>query len=112
MLGVLALLCTLFPWELGVKADPFAPAPAGIRPEWYFTFMSQTLKYLPPRIGPLEGEVVGVMVFGLAGLALVAVPFLDRRAARGMPSPGFTIAGVLAILYLAVLTTLAYLKPY
>jgi cytochrome b6 len=37
--GVLALLSSLaaiFPWELGEKADPFASAPAGIRPEWYF----------------------------------------------------------------------------
>jgi cytochrome b6 len=33
-LGVLGSLAAIFPWELGVKADPFAPAPAGIRPEW------------------------------------------------------------------------------
>ena len=25
-LGVLAAVAALFPWELGVKADPFAPA--------------------------------------------------------------------------------------
>ena len=28
-IGVLAALAALFPWELGEKADPFAPAPAG-----------------------------------------------------------------------------------
>ncbi len=33
-LGVLGALAALFPWELGEKADPFASAPAGIRPEW------------------------------------------------------------------------------
>src|SRR5262245_11370880 len=33
-LAVLGSLAALFPWELGEKADPFAPAPAGIRPEW------------------------------------------------------------------------------
>ena len=41
----------LFPWELGEKADPFAPAPAGIKPEWYFLFMFQTLKYFRQRFG-------------------------------------------------------------
>ena len=43
-LGVLATLAAFFPTELGQKADPFVPAPAGIRPEWYFMFMFQTLE--------------------------------------------------------------------
>jgi len=30
-IGVLAALAALFPWELGEKADAFAPAPAGIK---------------------------------------------------------------------------------
>jgi cytochrome b6 len=55
-LGLLAALAALFPWELGVKADPFAPAPAGIRPEWYFMFMFQTLKLAPSHILFFEGN--------------------------------------------------------
>jgi quinol-cytochrome oxidoreductase complex cytochrome b subunit len=47
-LGVLGALAALLPWELGTKADPFAPAPAGIRPEWYFMF--QTLKKIPAKV--------------------------------------------------------------
>ena len=39
--GLLAALAAFFPWELGIKADPFASAPAGIRPEWYFLWMSR-----------------------------------------------------------------------
>jgi cytochrome b6 len=35
-IGVLAALAAIFPWELGEKADAFAPAPSGIKPEWYF----------------------------------------------------------------------------
>ncbi|HZD03800.1 MAG TPA: cytochrome b N-terminal domain-containing protein, partial [Longimicrobiales bacterium] len=46
-LALLAALAAYFPAELGAKADPFASAPAGIKPEWYFMFMFQTLKYLP-----------------------------------------------------------------
>jgi quinol-cytochrome oxidoreductase complex cytochrome b subunit len=36
VIAVLAALAAFYPWELGTKADPFAPVPAGIRPEWYF----------------------------------------------------------------------------
>ena len=49
-LGLLAILAALFPWEFGQKADPFGSAPAGIKPEWYFLFMFQTLKQLPPQL--------------------------------------------------------------
>jgi len=77
-LALLAALSALFPWELGTKADPFASAPEGIKPEWYFLFMFQTLKILPARIGPFEGEVCGVLFFGLCGLVVLLIPFIDR----------------------------------
>jgi quinol-cytochrome oxidoreductase complex cytochrome b subunit len=114
-LGVLAALVglsTLLPWELGHKADPFASAPGGIRPEWYFTFMSQTLKYLPPTILGFEGERVGILVFGAAGLVLVLLPFIDRRAARGEPSPLVSAAAAAGLAFMAAMTFLAYVKPY
>ena len=40
-LAVLAALAPFLPWELGEKADAFAPVPAGIRPEWYFLVCSR-----------------------------------------------------------------------
>ena len=82
-LGLLAALAALFPWELGEKADPFGAAPAGIKPEWYFLFMFQALKKLPPHILGIEGEVLGLAFFNLAFLVVLAVPFLDRG-----PTPG------------------------
>ncbi len=107
-LAILAALAAYYPWELGKKADPFAPAPAGIKPEWYFVFMFQTLKYLPSYILGIEGEVVGVVGFGAAGLLLLLIPFLDRRAARGEPSRLFAWIGIAVILYMVVLTYLGY----
>jgi len=107
-LAILAALAAFLPAELGRKADPFAPAPVGIKPEWYFMFMFQTLKYLPSHILGLEGEIVGVMGFGLGGLALLLIPFLDRRAARGESSPMFTWIGIMIIVYIIVLTYLGY----
>ncbi len=107
-LAVLAALAAYFPAELGEKADPFASAPIGIKPEWYFMFMFKTLKYLPSYILGIEGEVVGVIGFGVAGLFLVLIPFLDWRTARGEPSRLFTWIGIAIIFYIVVLTYLGY----
>lgn len=62
---------------LGRLADPtdttYIP-----RPEWYFLFLFQTLKFMQ---GPLE--VVGSVILpGLAVTALLLVPFIDRTKMR------------------------------
>jgi len=109
-LGALAALAALFPWELGEKADPFAPAPAGIRPEWYFGWMFQTLKYLPAHILGIEGELLGILGIGLAAMIWVFIPFLDRNPAEGNSvSRLFTLAGWLALAYMAVMTAIVYM---
>jgi quinol-cytochrome oxidoreductase complex cytochrome b subunit len=108
-LAILAALAAYFPAELGKKADPFLPAPAGIKPEWYFMFMFQTLKYLPSHILGVEGEVAGILGFGLGGLFLLLIPILDRRTARGHPSRLFTWIGIAIILYMVLFTVLGYM---
>ena len=107
-LALLAALAAFFPAELGRKADPFAPAPVGIKPEWYFMFTFQTLKYLPAKILGIDGEVVGIVGFGLGGLFLLVLPLLDRRAARGESSRLFTAIAIGIIVYVVVLTYLGY----
>jgi quinol-cytochrome oxidoreductase complex cytochrome b subunit len=107
-LAALAALAALFPWELGVKADPFAPAPAGIRPEWFFMFMFETLKLLPARIAIIDGEVLGVLAFGVGAFLLLIVPFIDREAKR-RTRRFLVCAGVFTILYISTLTLIGYL---
>jgi cytochrome b6 len=107
-LGLLAAFSAIFPWELGEKADPFAPAPAGIRPEWFFMFMFQTLKVVPSKIGFIDGEVLAVLAFGLAGLALLLVPFIETRAGKRAAAM-LTAAGVIGLLYMVTMTVTAYL---
>lgn len=108
-LAVLAALSLFLPWELGQKADAFAPVPAGIRPEWYFLAMFQTLKLIPSHVMGLEGEMLGVLGFSAAAGLLLVMPFLDRHAADGRPSKVITAAGVLAVIYLIVFTIYGYL---
>ncbi len=106
-LGVLGALAALVPWELGTKADSFAPAPAGIKPEWYFLFMFQTLKLLPAKVWFIDGEVLGVLVFGITGMLLVLLPFFDRNG-RGRAQRWVTGAGIFALTYVLAMTLYGY----
>jgi cytochrome b6 len=108
-LGALAALAAIFPWELGEKADPFAAAPAGIRPEWYFCWMFQTLKVLPAHVLGVEGELIGILGMGAGALVWLLVPFLDRNAGMSRVSRFFSAFGWAAVVYICVMTLLAYL---
>ncbi len=107
--GVLAALAAIFPWELGAKADAFAPAPAGIKPEWYFLFMFQTLKYIPAKILFIDGEVLGILAFGLGGLFWMLVPFLNKKPGHGKRKLIFNIIGIFIVLFIVVMTIVGYL---
>jgi cytochrome b6 len=109
-LALLAALAALFPAELGPKANPFASAPPGIKPEWYFYAPFQQLKMIPAHVGPFEGEALGALGFLVLGILFALVPFLDRRAARGERSPAVTAAGVAVFAYFAVLTCYVWLR--
>ena len=107
-LGVLGALAAIYPWDLGSKADPFAVAPAGIKPEWYFMFMFQTLKLIPAKVGPIDGELLGILGFGLVGLIWVLLPFLggDRHSRRQVFIRGL---GVFALAYMFSMTIYGYM---
>jgi cytochrome b6 len=104
-LAILGALSAFYPWELGVKADPFAPAPAGIRPEWYFLWMFQALKYFPAHVLGIEGEAMALAGITLIGVAGLTVPFwatTERRQAMAR------WGGVATLILMAALTLLAY----
>ena len=107
-LGVVTALAALFPWELGEKADPFAPAYADIRPEWYFVFMFQTLKLVPGgAIAGIEYEALAILGFGLGAALLLLVPFLDRpRNGRG--GRALDLLGFAALAYMVGMTAWGY----
>ncbi|MFB3815909.1 MAG: cytochrome bc complex cytochrome b subunit [Terriglobales bacterium] len=102
-LAVLGVLAALSPWGLGEKADPFAPAPAGIKPEWYFLFMFQTLKLIPSKVLFIDGEILGVLAFGAAGVIWLLLPFLERLAGK-RANALVTGVGVFAVAYITAMT--------
>jgi len=104
VLNVLAILAVMFPWEIGHKADPNAPAPLGIKPEWYFLFMYQALKYFPGKILGLDGDAVGVLLFGLGGLLWALVPFWDPRLPSGARNRALNWIGIVVVAAILVLT--------
>lgn len=107
-LGVLGSLAAIFPWELGVKADPFAPAPAGIRPEWYFLAPFYTLKLIPSHVWVFEGELIGLLGFGLLALWWVALPFWAVNHQGVERTRLVTGAGVALLAYLTAFSALGY----
>ncbi len=110
VLNLLAILAVFFPSELGKKADPFASAPAGIKPEWYFLFMFQSLKYLPANILFVEGEIIGIVLFGLAGILWLMVPFWDRKSSKGQRNVLINYIGLFAVIFIIVLTILGWVS--
>ena len=99
-LGVLGALAAYKPWELGVKADPFSPAPAGIKPEWYFLFMFQSLKLIPAKIWVIDGEVVGILGFGAAAMVWALLPFFDSPGRRRW----ITAVGLFVLIFMVGMT--------
>jgi quinol-cytochrome oxidoreductase complex cytochrome b subunit len=101
-IAVLACLAALFPWELGEKADPFAPAPEGIRPEWYFLAPFYTLKLVPLHVG-----MVG---FGLLAILWVTLPFWGTASGGVVRTRRVATAGALLLTYLVIFSILGHFK--
>lgn len=107
VLGSLICLAVFFPWELGTKADPFAPAPPGIKPEWYFLAQFQTLRLIPSHIFFIDGEVLGILGFGFGAALLLVLPFIESGLGdRGRRTVRIGI--LIALVYLAVMSVVGY----
>ncbi len=73
-------------------------------------FMFQTLKLLPAHVLFIEGEVLGIVLFGLAAIAWMLVPFWKSRSEPRGPSRALPIIGVIIILYIIGMTVLGYAR--
>lgn len=108
MLNVLAILASIFPWQLGPQADALASAPEGIHPEWYFMSQFQILKVFGRWFPGAFGEFLGIGLF-TAGLIIWAViPFIDSKTDNGKRAKIATYVGLIALFGLILTTMWGY----
>lgn len=77
------------------------------RPEWYFLFLFQLLKYFPGNL-----EVIGAMVLpGLIIILLLLLPFIDKSPKRHfLNRPFASIAALAVVAGIGVLTVLSVVE--
>jgi mono/diheme cytochrome c family protein len=103
ILIVLVLLAYFVGAPVEARANPndtnYTP-----RPEWYFLFLFQMLKYFPGKF-----EVVGAMILPTLFIGLLLLlPFLDKSPTRHfLKRPYASIAAVLVVFGIGLLTFLA-----
>lgn len=102
--ALLIYLAVVFPWEIGVEANPLGSAPVGIKPEWYFWAQFQLLKDFTFE----GGELLAIVLFTVGAIVWILVPFLDRQASKEQRSPVFTILGLLVLAFLIINTYRVY----
>jgi cytochrome b6 len=85
-----------------------APPPEGIKPEWYFLFMLETLKLFPGTILGFNGETIAIVCVSIGILFFFLIPFLDRKSNRNERSPVFTAIAVVYLLYFVIMTLVGF----
>ncbi len=80
-----------------------AAAPEGIKPEWYFLFLFQTLKIFPAKILFLNGDTLAVFLMLLAGILFFFLPVMDNKPTE-RKGRIITIIALVVIAYAVVMT--------
>lgn len=99
---LLATLALLYPPPIGRQIDisaPFSP-----KPEWYFLWLYQLIRYFPGK-----RIVIGTTVIPLTALLiLILIPFIDKRRWGRLK---VVIAGIVLLLLFVLFTMAAALSP-
>lgn len=101
--GILFSVALFFPPSLDKKADLMAPAPEGVKPEWYFLFLFQTLKIFPAKILFIYGDTIAVFVILLAGVLIFFLPLIDNKPGE-KKGRAITFLAYLTLLYALLMT--------
>jgi len=100
-IGLVLVLALLFPPEMGEKANPLVTPPE-VKPEWYFLFIYQGLKYVP--------KAAGVVVFFLVlPMLIIFLPLLDRSPSLAIHPVKRPLASILVVVALVALLSLTIL---
>jgi cytochrome b6 len=80
-----------------------APAPEGIKPEWYFLFLFQTLKIFPAHVLFISGEMLAVLLMIIAVVLFFFLPFFDNKQ-TGTKGKVITLLAYVFILYALIMS--------
>jgi len=108
--GLLITVAVCLPPTLGKAADLMAPAPEGIKPEWYFLFLFQTLKLFPAKILFATGDTVAVLLIVLGVGLFFFLPLIDNRP-EGRKGKIITGLAFLFIVYAVVMSVWSLQTP-
>jgi ubiquinol-cytochrome c reductase cytochrome b subunit len=103
VISIVILIAANVHAPLLAPADPLNKSNYVPVPIWFFYSIYQLLKYIPPALDPFG--IVGLPI--IAGIVLIALPFVDRgprREARHRPgfiaTGGVVVAGIVVLTYL------------
>ena len=73
-------------------------------------FMFQTLKIIPAHVLFIEGEVLGILTFALAGLLWMIIPFIKIEGKANSRFDMMKWIGIVLVVYIVVLTVIGYIS--
>jgi len=103
LVGILITIAVFLPPSLDKAADLMAPAPEGIKPEWYFLFLFQVLKIFPAKILFINGDTVAVLLMVVAFILFFFLPFIDNKPAE-RKGKIITVMAYVVIVFAVVMT--------
>jgi ubiquinol-cytochrome c reductase cytochrome b subunit len=105
-LGLLALLVYMSYANRAPLEFPADPTSSNYlpRPEWYFLFFFQLLKYFPGKLEPVITIAIPLFIFG----SMLALPFIDTsEERRPWHKPVTTLVSIFYIVVIVVFTVVA-----
>ncbi len=109
-IGIVITIAVFLPPTLGKTADLMAPAPEGIKPEWYFLFLFQTLKIFPAKILFVTGDTVAVLLILLAVVLFFFLPLIDNKPA-GRKGKIITALALLLVVFAVAMSVWSLQTP-
>ncbi len=103
--ALLVALSAIWPRTLEPQADPFAAAPLGIKPEWYFMAQYQALKLFPGSL-----EYLAMALMGVIPVLFALVPWFDKSVPTDKRGKQVELIGVVLLLGLVVLTVWGWIS--
>lgn len=102
---LLVFLSAAWPRILMPEADPYAAAPEGIKPEWYFLSQFQLLKMFPGSL-----EFAGMILWTLIPVFFLITPVFDKSIPTDQRGRVFERLGIVALLGLIFYTMWGWLS--